>query len=152
PALMGAAAPNVLSLLVLGHCLGRDRWTACAVDALWRDLLRIPPQATLDDFSVWLDEVGSERLRVLMDALVNTADILAPDLADLADLVDASGNVPAPWRTPLAAAAWYTLRRFARRLPGFHAASVGYLWRNFLDIGARLEVEPDRIVVTISRP
>jgi len=45
-----------------------------------------------------------------------------------------------------------TLRCFSERLPGFAGSSAGYLRANFLCASATLTMEPDRIVVTLSRP
>jgi len=51
----------------------------------------------------------------------------------------------------VATAARQIIRRFARRLPGFAASSAVYVQRNMLDVSATIDVEPDRIVVTLSR-
>lgn len=45
-----------------------------------------------------------------------------------------------------------TLERFSARLPGFAGSSASYLRTNFLSAVAALTIEPDRIVVTLSRP
>lgn len=55
-------------------------------------------------------------------------------------------------RTSLETAADALLGRFLRRLPGFAASGGDYVRKNFLSTHAAVELEPDRVVVTLSRP
>jgi hypothetical protein len=52
----------------------------------------------------------------------------------------------------LAVAAQNVVRAFALRLPGFSRSGTGYLYRNFLDLIASVEDEPDRRVVRLGKP
>lgn len=71
---------------------------------------------------------------------------------DLAYLVDASGLLPKRWATLFAVAAQQTLRRFARRLPGFTGSRCEYLHSNFLDVSATMESDVRRVTIILSRP
>jgi hypothetical protein len=51
----------------------------------------------------------------------------------------------------LAVAAQALFRDFARRLPGFAHSGLAYLYENFLDLGARLEVTDDRYLARLGR-
>ena len=55
------------------------------------------------------------------------------------------------WCVVLASLALAVYTGFARRLPGFASSSLEYLWRNFLEIDALVEREPDRIIVRCGR-
>jgi hypothetical protein len=97
---------NLFAFWTLAHVVGPSRH-AFMSDALWRDLLGIPP-----DFAV----KPSEQEAAHLDA-----------------------------------AASATFANFARRLPGFGASTAGHLWRNCLDVAARVDFEPDRVVVSLTR-
>jgi hypothetical protein len=194
PSIDGAAAVDLLRLVVLGHCLGAARWTRVFEDPFWRDVWRIGPGIGRADLAAWLSALGPGRLRALRAALAvhacnNTepAPLLAagveiagaawrvllgrhgrwaalarararrpasPEAAadDVVDLLDAVGPLPQGWRAAFAVAAQQTLRGFAHRLPGFAGSRAEYLYRNFLDLSASVQVEPSRITVTLSRP
>lgn len=130
-----ASAVAALSLLTLAACLVPDRPAAFVADPVWRDLLGVPPQASGAVLLDWLDALGPARRQALARAATESGPRAAA--ADEAPI------------DTLAAA---VLRRFARRLPGFAESSGPFLRRNFLDVAARLDFEPDRIAVTLTRP
>ena len=78
------------------------------------------------------------------------ARIAAPDRAYLA--LPHGCGIASVWDDVLSVAAHLALRRFARRLPGFADSHFVYLYRNFLDLSATVEEEPDRIVARVGRP
>jgi hypothetical protein len=60
--------------------------------------------------------------------------------------------IPKVWDQILTLAAQQLLRRFARCLPGFALSHFGYLYRNFLALSARVDVEDHRYLARLSRP
>jgi hypothetical protein len=72
--------------------------------------------------------------------------------SELAYLGAREPRLPRAADLALSVAAQRMLRAFAARLPGFHASGLPYLFANFLDVAARVEVEPARWVVQLSRP
>jgi hypothetical protein len=52
----------------------------------------------------------------------------------------------------LRVAAQNVLRAFARRLPGFSRSGFSYLHRNFLDLTAAVEDQPERRIVRLGKP
>jgi hypothetical protein len=71
---------------------------------------------------------------------------------ELAYLAAREPALPRAVDLALSVAAQRMLRAFAARLPGFHASSLPYLFASFLDVAARVEVEPARWVARLSRP
>jgi hypothetical protein len=141
-------AEDLLSLLVLAACAGRGRAAVVLADPLWRDLLRLPPMLDAEAVDGWLAALPRRARRELAASAVG--EVSRRDALHLA--------LPPAWcrsrrmRRRIAGLAHTALRGFARRLPGFAASSAAFLWRNFLQTGARVEFEPDAIRVFVARP
>jgi hypothetical protein len=144
----GCRADNLLYLLLLASCTGRARAAAVLADPLWRDLLGIPPALGAAEIADWLaalPRAASARL-----AGFGLGGMTPRDARHL--------TLPPSWcrsrrmRRHLAAVSHSLLRAFTQRLPGFAGSSAGFLWRNFLNVGARVEIDAASIRVFIARP
>lgn len=60
--LENVSAASIARFLILAKCFGRLRAIGCFHDPLMRDLLRIPPQITLEMASDWLTRLSQENL------------------------------------------------------------------------------------------
>jgi hypothetical protein len=152
-----AAAAPAMRLLVLAKCMGGTRAGAALADAILRRVLHVGPDFTLAAARAWLRRAGARRRHALRNAVENAAKgedvalrLSRDERAQLALPRDA--GIPRTWDDALGAAACFVLRRFARRLPGFADSRIAYLHRNFLDVAATLEEEPERLVVRVARP
>jgi hypothetical protein len=141
-------AEDLLSLLVLAACAGRGRAAAVLADPQWRDLLRLPPMLDSEAVDGWLAALPRRARRELAASALS--GVSRRDALHLA--------LPPAWcasrrmRRRIAGLAHTALRGFARRLPGFADSSADFLWRNFLQTGARVEFEPGAIRVFVARP
>lgn len=157
PAPEGAPTAAALRLLVAAKCMGTERAEAAFADPVLRRLLRIEPGFTPASARAWLRKAGPERRRALRRAVKDAADAGAIDLRmcgeDRARLaLPRDIGIARAWDDVLGAIAWLVLRTFARRLPGFSGSRFAHLHRNFLDVGATLEEEAERLVVRVARP
>jgi hypothetical protein len=151
PELEGTTAPDLLTLIVLSHCLGGGSWTRTFGDAFWRNSLRIAPAVNPARVGEWLDPLSAaDEQRFARAIEAGGGPNHVPD--DLPHMIDCSGTVPSRWAHLFAEAAAAALRRFARRLPGFAEASCHHLWKNFLAVSATVDRGSDRVEVTLSRP
>ncbi|MBB3219825.1 hypothetical protein [Pseudoduganella umbonata] len=83
------------------------------------------------------------RHRFVADADVHYLEIRLPRLPQ---------PLPPAWQRLLCLAAQGTMRRFARRLPGFALSHLDYLQANFLDLPASVERRGDATIVGLGRP
>jgi hypothetical protein len=153
----GAAAGPALRLLVTAKCMGGARAEAAFADAVLRRLFGIGPEFTLAAARKWLSMLGTKRRRSLQGAVKIAArgedvelHMSADERAQLA--LPRHTGIERTWDDALGALTLFVLRRFARRLPGFSGSRFAHLHRNFLDVGAVLEEEPERLVVRVARP
>jgi hypothetical protein len=148
--LHGTAAADLLTFIILCHCLGHETWQRAFEDSFWRTTLRIAPAIDLTTAAEWLggsDGTDGPRPCRLIEA--DDGPSALPDELDC--VIDRSGLLPSHWAATCGAAAARALRRFARRLPGFGDASCMHLWNNLLDLSATVEGREDRVVVRLTR-
>jgi hypothetical protein len=153
----GAAAASALRLLVMAKCMGGTRAEAAFTDAVLRRLFAIGPEFTLAAARKWLRILGTKRRRSLQGAVKIAARGEDVELHTSADeraqlALPRHTGIERTWDDALGALTLFVLRRFARRLPGFSGSRFAHLHRNFLDVGAVLEEEPERLVVRVARP
>jgi hypothetical protein len=119
----------------LGLCVGRQRLAEYLCDTLWRELFDLDARCSVAALLEQLDAIPSERwaeFDSLVEPLSGRAE--ARFLLPPRGLIGSSGA-----RHVLAGLARAATKRFARRLPGFAAASAPFLWTNLLAVPAALE-------------
>jgi hypothetical protein len=151
PDLLGTAAPDLLTFIILCQCFGTETWKRIFEDPFWRKSLRIAPAIDLASVGEWFRGAGVANEQRLC-RVIEAEDDLHALPTDLDCVIDRSGVLPSSWSEICGAAAARTLRRFARRLPGFGDASCRHLWSNLLDISATVEGGEDRLIVRLTRP
>jgi hypothetical protein len=151
PELLGTAAADLLTFIVLCQCFGTETWKRIFEDPFWRNSLRIAPAIDIASISEWFRGAAianEQRLRRVIEADDDSHALPT----DLDSVIDRSGVLPSRWSEICGAAAARAVRRFARRLPGFADASCPHLWRNMLDMSAAVDQRKDRVTVRLSRP
>ena len=140
-----------LRLLIISACTGSINADVAYEDPVLRFVCGV------DSTGACPERAGALASLLELDASVRTQ--LAGALAASVPVADKryfqsvkQGHPLAAWCSVVNGAAYELLKRFARRLPGFADSGCAYLWRNFLDMGAQLDLEPDRIVVRLARP
>lgn len=153
------AAEAVVRLLLLIKCCGHERAPRVFSDALIRDLSGVVRPLSLEGLRDWPKALAEEQVNRFLTE-IDTYRIRG-DVPDRAgDITEDVGYLSLPesmCRTAafdhaLSVAAETIMRSLAWRLPGFVHSSLPYLYTNFLDFAARLEDEPARRVVRLSRP
>jgi hypothetical protein len=164
---LGAIDTQVLTNQVLAALarLGRARWAWLAVETVGRDtivrdpvfgdwLYYGPPERIATTLEQWRVEAGVEaRARPTTSADLDGSPALRRQVsADVEHLSQPPGLPVIDEDIDRAARllAHATMRGFARRLPGFEAASLGFLMANFLSGQGYVEFERDSVVVSIS--
>jgi hypothetical protein len=140
---------DLLKWLTLAVCSGPANAGEFAGEGVWKWLFGLSNDTSLERASAWLEQAGAARRAELMGP-AGAAAITAADRRWLT--FPRRSRISAGWTAALAGAAGSVLRRFANRLPGFADSTSEHLWRNFLDMDATVEVEPDRVVVECGRP
>lgn len=148
PPVDGVTAEACLKWLTLAMCSGNARADAFLADEVWRDLLGLPATLPLRDVTRWLRGVGQERRRALA---LNVPRCRVPGAERRWLALTRRMGISRAWGAVLASLARAVYTGFARRLPGFASSSLEYLWRNFLEIDAVVEREPDRVIVQCGR-
>jgi hypothetical protein len=145
PAAPDMAAADLVRFLVLASCAGPERAFAVLQDQVWRALFGLPPRLGPAELARWADGLPRAILRASRAMLQS---------------VPARGRItgrcwpflPVELDRLLRHAAAAVLHRFAHRLPGFSLSSPPYLWRNFLDVKARVTLTPELVTAELSRP
>ncbi|MGK7865371.1 hypothetical protein [Falsiroseomonas sp. E2-1-a4] len=143
PELCGAAPASLVRLLALAAAAGPARAKSLWQDAALRDLFGVagPTATELDD---WARGIGPARWAALARSLPVAA---MREVGLPARLL--RGRIA---RATLARLAAATLAGFARRLPGFAAASPAFLRSNLLGRGATFQRLPGSVHVRLERP
>lgn len=156
-------AATIVRFVVLMHCCGRKRASMFFADALMRDLMNISPTLSSKKLIEWHKEVTAQQLQSFNRTLGRWSDATTEDptavkrrsrIAKDAAYLTLGSVFPfsRPFARAMRAAAHDLMRNFARRLPGFSASGMAYLYSNFLDFPATLEDEFTRRVITLGRP
>ncbi len=69
PDLENVSAASLARFLILAKCFGRRRSAGCFHDSLMRDLLRIPPQITLEIVHDWLARLSWDNIKTFFDVI-----------------------------------------------------------------------------------
>ena len=133
-------------LLVLGACLEPSATPDTFGDPWLRFACGVPGDCVIRTPAIALQRLAGTD--ALLDALV-AAGARVPR-GELARFAKPAGRA-ARWQRATRDVAYRVLRAFARRLPGFAESGCAYLRRNFLDVAAKVEIEPERVAVTVSR-
>jgi hypothetical protein len=144
PAPKGCRPDAVLRLLVLAACAGPRRSASAWRDPIWRDLLGLPGHFGPEALAIWTAGLPRAALTAWRGQLPPMPRPQRPHIA--------FAELPPRLRLCLACAAGLLLARFCGRLPGFGGSSPPYLWRNFLDLYARVESAGAIIRVELTRP
>ena len=152
PGPRGASAGAVLQWLTTALCAGRERQGAALDDPVVRSLLGITHELTGREVGRWLRRAGPRRQAALRKAIEKSVGRSTGPQARTWFGVQPGSEIGAAWVATLVRAASAVLRRFAARLPGFAESSPAHLWRNVLGFDARVEHEPERVVVRCGRP
>lgn len=159
-------AASCIRWLLLLKCLGQERARAAQVDPLLRDTMGVKPDLSLPLLAGWAQRMPGITVGVLREQHAtwlasepfpahgsrpagreDESDYLAlPEAFGLSDELDAT----------LSTIAEGVMRAFAWRLPGFAGSSLSYLYVNFLDVSAAVEVQPgqsmENWLVTLGKP
>jgi len=154
------SAVTLVRFLVFVQCCGRTRASAVFCDALVREVFSIPSALSLAVLAEWQRHIPSATYATFLEVLTewqvenlsgadssHREDPRDEDLAYCA-LPEAFG-VHAALSEALSYAAYGVMRAFARRLPGFAASRLSYLYDNFLACTGSVEDEPSRRVVRL---
>jgi hypothetical protein len=144
---------RTLQWLTLAACAGGERLEQVLGDPVFRTIFGVPAAATLREIALQLRTVDARRCA----EAVRAWQLDGPGLSRQPDekpwvTVDRRLGLSSRWGHVFALAARRALGTFARRLPGFAAASPRYIWDNFLSADASVEHEEERVVVRYGRP
>lgn len=153
------SAAKLIRFLILAKTCGRARVNSFCRDPALRDLFSIPPGLVLQEVAEWSRQIAPAEVRHLQQLIDRShlqdshdgqrdAGLNRTDLNYLR--APSTFGLSAPFDRALSKVAQTLLRAFARRLVGFSASNPEYLYSNFLDLTARIEEEPHRIVVQLS--
>ena len=135
PAAKWSKQPALFKFAVLVQCCSEHMRSGARRDSLLRDLFGVSPELELEDLDVtvdagavweWMRDEEQPAASMEFDAIY----LGRPNVVSVA--------------------AHSVLRSFAWRLSGFGTCSLPYLWSNFLDVSARIEIGPDRIMVRMT--
>ncbi|MDB5812208.1 MAG: hypothetical protein JWN94_4330 [Betaproteobacteria bacterium] len=153
------SAVAVLRLLVLSACTGADNADIAYEDAVLRFACGIDESATgrlrVEAIAQLLSGGDLPRLRLARSFKQFTAQHKRPLRISSTDKKYfrsiKNGHPLSGWTRMINALAYEVMRRFGKRLPGFTDSSCAYLWKNFLDLRAHVDLETERIVVRLAR-
>jgi hypothetical protein len=131
-------------LRVLSRCASPDQSGRVREDALVRRLLDVPRDLSTEEFDAWA-----------ADNAARFEEAFPDPLEELYARFVQFTRPPALWcgeDDAVGRAAHYTLRAFARRLPGFAESSPEYLYDNFLAFPATVDEVAGGWVCRVGRP
>lgn len=145
------SAAQTMRWLLLAQAQGGQRMRAFLADPLWRDLFGVDGRVSLDIVTAWLHSLKRRWLRDWRRCMIKDS-LRAQRPAERGFLVRPASPWPGPWRGALVAAAERLMGDFACKLPGFAGSSAGYLYAQVFGMGAHVQYQQDRLVVTLERP
>jgi hypothetical protein len=144
PAVEDVDAAIALRALVVAKAAGAQRASAVLADPAWQAALGLGRlgRAAVAAWGATLPEGTAARF-----------DGYDPSQAlERVPQVALRGWLPAPLDAAVGRATLALLEAFGRRLPGFAASSPPFLFANFLDVHATVEMRPEARIVRLGRP
>lgn len=140
-------AAAIVSLLVLASCSGSKTASRVFADPAWRVLFEIPPRLSWEAAGKWLTSVPTEHWR----ALAHSDGVMQAE--DRAWFTSSPRWIKSRHaRANLAAVGNDLKRALAARLPGFADSAASFMWRNVLDVPARIEFAKGAVRAQLARP
>ena len=157
PDLGGCTATSVARYLCLIKVVGQARLLRAFRDPLWRDIAGIAPSVQTASTAAWLTGLTGAQLEQFAAVVADPPPSQAPTGTAQEDALRELALPPEMCPVPtadraLGAATLALLRRCSHRLPGFSGSSPAYLFRNFLDVPARVDRQGDHFRVRLGRP
>lgn len=148
-----------LRLLIISACTGVDNASRAFEDPVLRFVCGAEASAGggghVDALTGLLkrSDLLNRRIAVSLRRLLvirgRASDMSAVDQKYFQSSIDGHGR--AGWVRLINSLAYEVLKRFAERLPGFADSTCAYLWKNFLNVGAQVDLESERVIVRLAR-